>query len=240
MSETINLYRTENHLLNDAIDRVVVEIYRRKQVEGKKTYLLTGCNSGCGTTTNAINLAVALSVAGWKTLLIDCDLRKGAGYKRLCDEAEFGLSDYLSDKCELSNALYHTNYEGLDYIPCGREVDSAIRLLCTAKMEKVFTLLTDKYDFIILDAPSINAVSDAEILIAKADAVMLVVSMDSTTKRQLSDAKEHLSVYEDKYLGLLVNNVELDEYKRAIKDYNYFTKRNLDKDFVKKMKKKVK
>lgn len=237
MSSTISFYRSDDQLMNDAIDRVVVEIYRKKRETGDKTFLLTGCSSGCGTTTNAINLAIALAIAGWKTVLVDCDLRKGSRFKRLSTETKEGLSDYLSDgrDAEAKDILYPTSYNKLDYIPCGKVAESPIRLLCTEKMEKLLDDLEGKYDYIILDLPSINAVSDANILIPRVDDVVLVLGMNTTTKKQLKLAKDKMAEYEGKYMGLLVNKVEMNEYRKAIKDYDYFKSSNINRRYKKQM-----
>ena len=118
MDNTIKFYRSDSQLMNDAIDRIVVEVHSRKNAseQERKSILLTGCSPESGTTTLAINLAISLSAADWKTLLVDCDLRKGMKYKRLNADTKKGLADYLNHTCELNEIISSTNYEKLDYI----------------------------------------------------------------------------------------------------------------------------
>lgn len=235
MKNKINLYRSTSQRMNDAVDRIVVEVYQKKREKGYKSVLLTGCSSKSGTTTNAINLAIALSVAGWNTLLVDCDLRKGSDQKRLNDDADKGLTNYLNGSISEEETIYETSYEGLSYIPCGTASDSPVRLLCSVKMEALVANLEAKYDFVIFDFPSIDIVPDAEILIPFADAIALVAAMNQTTKRQLVTAKEKVKIYGEKYLGLIINQVDMVQYKKYNKDYNYFVE---EKSKMKKEKRK--
>lgn len=240
MENTINFYRSDSQLMNDAIDRIVVEVHGKKHIGGKerKAILLTGCSPESGTTTLAINLAIALSAADWKTLLVDCDLRKGMKYKRLNADVKKGLADYLNHKCDLNGIISSTNYEKLDYITCGSEEESPVRLLCSAQMEQFLEEVRNEYDYIVFDCPSLNVVSDANILFPYIDGIALVSSINKTSKRQLQDALDKVEKYEDKYYGMLINQVELSDYKKYAKDYDYFREENIDKKYRRNLKRK--
>ncbi len=222
MENKIDFYRSESQLMNDATDRLVVEVYKQKKENGDKTLLLTGASQQVGTTTNAINLSIALSVAGWKTVLIDTDMRKGNSSKRLNEETGRGLSDYLNESVTYEEIQYQTSYENLTYIPCGSVSDSPVRLLCTKKMETIIEELKKDFDFVVFDFPSINIVPDAEILFSIVDEIMLVAAIGKTTKRQLFDARRKVNVCHEKYRGTIVNQVDMTEYRRYFKGYDYF------------------
>ena len=72
----LDIYKNENYILNDAFDQAVVNIHIQKEQNGYKTYTICGCEPGDGSTTVAINLAAALANSGWKTVLVDGDMRK--------------------------------------------------------------------------------------------------------------------------------------------------------------------
>ncbi len=238
MENKIKFYRSESQLMNDAIDRIVVEFHRRKRERGDKTFLLTGCSSEVGTTSISINLAIALSIAGWKTVLVDCDMRKNDKFKRLNDDNKSGLVNYLETSTPISKISYDTGYDNLDYIPCGATTNiSPVRLLCSEKMEKLVEQLREKYDFVIFDFPSIDIVPDADILIPSIDAVALVAAMRKTTKQQLAEAKIKMAIYEDKYAGLIINRVDMLQYRKYNHDYDYFRTDNLNDKYEKNIKK---
>ena len=241
MDNKIKFYRSESQLMNDAVDRIVVEFHRRKKERGDKVFLLTGCSSEVGRTSVSINLAIALSVAGWKTVLVDCDMRKNDKFKRLNEESKSGLVDYLEKSKAVNDIAYDTGYDNLEYIPCGTTTNiSPVRLLCSGKMEKLVDELKDKYDFVIFDFPSIDIVPDADILIPSIDAVALVAAMRKTTKHQLAEAKLKMEIYEDKYAGLIINRVDMMQYRKYNHDYDYFRTDNQNDKYEKNLKKKIK
>lgn len=240
MSSTIDFYQSDNQVMNDAIDRIIIELHARKKKDGSKSILFSGCGSKSGNTTLAINLAIALSMSGWKTLLVDCDLRKGTKFKRLTEYTFLGLSDYLSQKVESQDIISKTNYAMLDYIPSGSINNSPVRLFCSRRMEEFIAEVKEEYDYILFDFPSVNIVSDAAILFPHSDGIVLTAALNQTTKRQLKDAKRKIEEHEQKYYGLIVNQVEMTEYKKYIKDFDYFKEKNLRKRFREHIKQKSK
>lgn len=220
MQKKVNIYQSEDQIIRDAIDKVIVQVYRKKREKNHKSFLITGCSAGCGTTNIAINMSVALANAGWKTILVDCDIRKGMQYKRLNQEISTGLSDYLLGRVD--GSIYKTNNERLDYIPCGNNEESPVRLLATKEMEVLDKTLKEAYDFVIYDFPSINIVPDAGIILPVVDDAILVAAINETNKDQLALAKSKIKEVEGKYMGVIVNKLELPEYKHYVKDYDYF------------------
>jgi len=219
----INLYREESPLINDAIDRIVVQVLKRKSVNDGKMIILTGCSPASGTTAISINLAIALSLAGRKTLLIDCDLRKSSKYKRLGDVSCFGLSDFLAGKVYKDDIIHKTNHKLLDYITCGETQQSPVRLLCSADMVELAGFVKKRYEYIIADTPSITVSPDADILFPVADGIALVAGLGRTTKKQTWDARRAIQGYPDKYYGLIINRVDLKQYGKYVTNYNYFS-----------------
>lgn len=223
MKNSVELYRCDDEIVNDAFDRTVVNIYLQKEKNNNKSFMLCGTEAGVGTTSISVELSISLSVAGWKVLLIDGDLRKDKKYKRLNDNIRKGLSDYIVEDLVLSNIINQTNWNGLDYISCGvSEKESPVRLLCSTKMEDFFDTLKKQYDFIIIDTPSLNSAVDAKILAAKVDAVALVTALHRSARRSLDDAKRQIQEANGNLIGIIQNHVKMDEYKRYIKDFDYF------------------
>lgn len=231
MQTKINIYQSDNQIVRDAIDKVIVQVYGKKRDCGHKSFLLTGCSAGCGTTYTAINMAVALANAGWKTVLVDCDIRKGMKYKRLNQDVATGLADYLMGK--VKGVIYGTNNDKLDYIPCGSNGESPVRLLATKEMEILDSMLKSKYDFVIYDFPAVTIVPDAGIMVPVVDDVILVAGVNETTKDQLAKAKAKVK---EKYMGVIVNKLELAEYRYYVRDYDYFKSDRLKETHDRRMK----
>ncbi|MBQ7148235.1 MAG: CpsD/CapB family tyrosine-protein kinase [Pseudobutyrivibrio sp.] len=218
----LEIYRNDNYVLNDAFDQAVMNLHILKQQNGYKSFVICGCEAGNGTTTVAINLAAALASSGWKTVLIDGDMRKKNRYKRLNENVSEGLSDYLMDRVELDKVICETTTENLSYIPCGELIDNPVRLLCSNKMTVARNELADIYDFIIYDMPAVNAAMDAKVIAVNVDATILVSAIGETSKRGLVESANALKDVNANLIGTIVNKLNMDEYVELNADYDYF------------------
>ena len=231
--EKKEIYRIDDQILNDAYDRIAAEIHIRKQQKGYKTFLVAGCETGVGSTTVAISLATSMALAGWKTVLIDADIRKYSADKRLNSNEDIGLSDYLGRYAIYEEIITKTNYASLDYISGGTHSHNAVSLLCSSQIAELLERLKEEYDYIIIDIPAMTAAVDASILSTISDAVVMVVSQLKSEKKTLKNAVNSLKRVNANILGVIVNRVDENEYRRAMKNYDYFKKRK----YVKKRKK---
>ncbi|WP_028241939.1 CpsD/CapB family tyrosine-protein kinase [Pseudobutyrivibrio ruminis] len=229
----LDIYRNDNYILNDAFDQAVMNIHILKKQHGYKSFVITGCETGDGTTTVAINLAAAFASAGYKTVLIDGDMRKKNRYKRLNENTSEGLSDYLMDRVTLDKVITETTTENLSYIPCGELIDNPVRLLCSSKMNVARTELEDSFDFIIFDMPAVNAAMDAKVMSVNVDATILVSAINETSKKGLYSAANTLAEADANVIGTIVNKMDMDQYTSYREDYDYFRKEK----YVKKNKK---
>ncbi len=230
----LEIYRNDNYVLNDAFDQAVMNLHILKTQNGYKSFVICGCEAGDGTTTVAINLAAALASSGWKTVLIDGDMRKKNRYKRLNENVSEGLSDYLMDRVTLDRIVCETTTENLSYIPCGELIDNPVRLLCSNKMNVAREELANTYDYIIYDMPAVNAAMDAKVIAVNVDATILVSSIGETTKRGLVDAANALTEVKANLIGTIVNKLDMDQYIDVNADYDYFQNERYAKNNSKK------
>lgn len=226
--KVLELYRPNNDIINDAFDRLVVNIFHERKTKNSKSFVLTGCEPGVGTTTLSINIAISLAMTGAKTILIDGDLRKDTKYKRLSED-EAGFTDILMADSELEEVVCSTNFPALDYLSCGNFVDAPVGLLCSMNFDMLLENLYSKYDFIIFDLPSVNAAIDSAVLASKVDGVVLVAKQNATTITQLKNARNELNKVDAKVAGIIMNAVDKAEYKNYKKDYDYFKKKRFTK-----------
>lgn len=229
----IEFYRNHNRQLNDAIDRLVIKTHYYQEKYNHCTVLITGCGAGNGTSMVAINLAIALSLAGRRTLLVDADLRKTRRFKRLGKEVQNGISAYLEGTAPLNEVLYDTNFERLKYAPCGTANASPVRLLCSGRVDEFIAACREQFDFVIFDSPAVTVVPDATILFPAVDGVALIASLNKTSKKQLADAKRAVEKYSDKYYGIIINNVDQQQYGTYFPQDNNFDKKVLRRKYRK-------
>ncbi|WP_051671462.1 CpsD/CapB family tyrosine-protein kinase [Oribacterium sp. P6A1] len=220
--EKLPIYKNENFVLNDAFDQAVMNLHIIKKQKGYKSFVICGCEAGDGTTTVAITLAAAIADSGWKTVLIDGDMRKKNGFKRLNENASLGLSDYLMGKTSLDKVMYETTTDNLSYIPCGEQIDNPVRLLCAGKMNEVRDELAGSFDYIIYDMPAVNAAMDAKVMAVNVDAAILVSSIGKTSKKGLVEAANALTEVKANLIGTIINKTDMEQYVATHADYDYF------------------
>jgi len=226
----LDIYRSKNEIFTNAFNSIVAKVCLKHEQEKFKTFLLTGCEPKVGTTTIATELAIALSIAGWKTLLLDCDMRKMVKYKRLGDQVKAGLVDYVKGNASLEEITYHTNWKMLDYISSGDiDEDDTLKVIYSNDFGKLFDKLKREYDYVIMDSPSVNSSVDPMILSVKADASIIVCSLDGRNSKYLTKARESLEEDGANIIGVIQNKVEEENYKKYTKDYDYF----INKHYVK-------
>lgn len=206
------LYYWEELTLNEAFNRTVVNIHLRRQENNLKTFVLCGCSPKVGTTAISINLAIAMASSGWKTVLIDADLRKGQMNKRLAIKEQFeeerNLAGFLAGSANIHNIIAETNYDNLSYISGGDPVKDPIQLLCSTHMAELFEYLKSEFDYIIIDAPAPSAVVDTCILASQADDVVIVARWDHTTTEQINDTRTELEASGASIMGIIVNRMD--------------------------------
>ncbi len=232
--EKLEIYINDNYVLNDSFDQAVMNLHILRKQNGYRSFVICGCEPGDGATTVAINLAASLATSGYKTVLVDGDMRKKNRYKRLNENASCGLSDFLMGKTQLNKVICETTTDNLSYIPCGELIDNPVRLLCSAKMTEAKEELSENYDYIIFDMPAVNAAMDAKVIAVSVDAVILVSSIGGTSKKGLVDSANSLTEVKANLIGTIINKTDMNQYTSYHEDYDYFQ----NEKYLKKMTKK--
>ncbi|WP_026505999.1 CpsD/CapB family tyrosine-protein kinase [Butyrivibrio sp. NC3005] len=205
----IELYQLHNSEFSDAIERFCVQMHHLHEAKGAKAFLFTGVDTNVGNTTVAINSAIFLAKSGNKVLFVDSDIRKSPENKHLTCPEEAGLTDYSTGNYNNIDEIVHpTNIRGLEIITSGMSSNATnIMKLGRESMKALIKKVKREYDYVVFDTASINIFSDALLLIPEMDYFMLVSSQNHSTKRQMFEARMHVNEYEEKYAGVVFNNV---------------------------------
>ena len=220
----IKLYKDESAIINDAYDRIVSKIMISKQKSGSGLFTVSGCDPNVGATTTAINIAISLADANWKTLFVDSDIRKGSDSKRLAQSTQYGLSDLLSGETGLEETLCATNIENLHYLPCGNLTSRSMPLISSETFDNVLGTLDKLYDYIIFDSPSLNTTADAAIIASKTAGTILVAGYMQTKTSHIKQAKIELDQLDAHLVGIILNSVPKKDYRRYVSNFDYFIK----------------
>ena len=184
--------------------------------ENIKVIAVSSTFPGEGKTTTSTNLALTFANAGYKTLLIDADIRnsKMLGGVFRSSEKITGLTEYLSGNTDLSQGLCETDEENLFVITSGQASPNPTALVQSEKFEIMMDVLRRHYDYIIVDTPPIGMVIDATLISKFCDASMLVVASNVVKRKMVQKSKTQLEQSSTPFLGVILNkyNVEADKY----------------------------
>lgn len=182
--------------------------------KGCKTIVITSALPNEGKTTTTVNLAVTISQADQRVLLIDGDLRKPKIHQYFSLSNAPGLTNYLSDtisgkkSADLFSIIHPTQYENLSVICSGSIPPNPAELLGSDFMADFLEQASNDFDYIIIDTPPVNVVSDSLPLIRESDGVVLIVRSNQSTHPELQKALSSLEFIDAKILGFVVNFTE--------------------------------
>jgi capsular exopolysaccharide synthesis family protein len=155
------------------------------------------------------NLAVTMAQSGRKTLLVDCDLRRPVLHDFFGLSNENGLTDMVLNDAEMP-PLQQTSVENLTLLTSGAKPPNPADLLGSKKVDQLITNLTKQFDFVLFNAPPVVAVTDATILGAKVDGVLLVITAGKTRRDHAEKAKEMLEQAHVRVVGVALTNAPKD------------------------------
>ena len=193
-----------------------------------RTIGITSAIRGEGKSTIAVNLAYTFAVTKARVLLIDMDMRLPSIAKKLGIEAGYGLSDCLIGNASLKDVIHtHEKYKNWDIILSGSIPPAPSELIGFEAMERLIAGLERRYDYIIIDLPPVNVVSDA--LVAKdiLDGFVLAVRQDYSDKSSLADCVRQLGFLNANVLGFVMTDSDGGARygKKYSKKYGKYNKR---------------
>lgn len=184
---------------------------------GAIAFTVSSPGAGDGKSLVSSNLALSFAEAGYRTVLVDGDTRRGQLHAMFGANRRPGLLDYLGGDAPLESILRTTTHEKLALIPCGTRRHRGPELLHSQAMLQLMGELRSRYDVILLDSPPLGAGVDPFVLGAAAGNLLLVLRT-GTTDRRMADAKlKLLKRLPIRILGAVLNDI------RAQGVYRYYT-----------------
>mgnify|MGYP002777912911 FL=1 len=177
----------------------------------KVTLTITSPSANDGKSLIASNLALSFAEGGWRTVLIDGDLRRGQLNGTFDLPSTPGLVEFLEGSSLLDEVLYQTHHASLAFIPTGARHRRGPELLATPRMQQLVARLAQDYDAIIVDTPPLGAGTDAY-AIGTATQHLAVVLRREATDLKLAQAKlQVLGNLPVHVVGVVLNEVKTDD-----------------------------
>ena len=160
----------------------------------------------------AMHLWRQMAIAGERSILVDCDMRKSNmmdtyAISRQDGREVWGLTHYLSDNKKLEDVILSTDIEGGDIIPNSNNIVNPSILLESDRFSKLLDILTERYRYVFLDVPPLGLVSDAERIGNLCDGALLTVRSAATPKAIVRNSVAQLERSGCPLLGIVLNRV---------------------------------
>ncbi len=192
--------------------------FNRRSAEANAVTVVSG-GSGEGKSTTLANLGFVCSQGGYKTLIIDADLRRPVQHKLFGVSNELGLTNYLTTNMALEEAVIHTGLDNLYLLPSGTLPTDAVGVLNSQRMAELITEVKARFDLVLFDSPPILGVSDASVLASEVDLTIIVVQHRRFPKNMLMRVKQAVENVGGTVVGVVLNNVDL----KHDPNYSYYT-----------------
>lgn len=153
-----------------------------------RAIVITSSMPAEGKSTTAINIALALAEAEHNVVIVDGDLRRPSLHKYLDLVGTVGVSTVLSGGASLSESLQKTRFPGLTALTSGAIPPNPSELLGSQAAKNLLAELRAEFDYVIVDSTPLLAVTDAAILAAAADGVLMMARFGKTKRDELSHA----------------------------------------------------
>lgn len=180
-----------------------------------KSILVTSSVTGEGKTVTSFNLAVVMAMDNKKTVVIDADLRKVVKKELLEDEDfnQIGLTSYLLGEVMIDDIVSETLIPNLMVINTGPTPSNPAELLSSQRMSRLIQKLKARYDFVIIDSPSLTF-SDPTIMATKVDGCIFVVHSGVTKVNVAEQALELLKNVNAPIIGAVLNKdlIKVERY----------------------------
>ena len=191
--------------------RTIRSAIRISGIDNQNTIVaVTSAVPGDGKTTTALCLGRVSAMAGSKSLVIDCDLRRRLLTESLHPEAENGLLEVLSGAVTLDQVIVKDEQTGLDLLPVAQTTFTPRDVFGSAAFEALLEQLRGHYDQIILDTAPVLAVADTRAIVSKVDGVLVAVRWKKSSVGIVRKAITEIRASKANIIGVVLNNVDLE------------------------------
>ncbi|MCU0608091.1 MAG: polysaccharide biosynthesis tyrosine autokinase, partial [Candidatus Edwardsbacteria bacterium] len=208
ISEAYRMLRTNLQFLNP--DRPI------------RSILVTSAGPSEGKTTTAANLAITMAQVGARTLLVDGDLRRPMVAGVFGIDGQPGLTELLIREGELKKVARPSGIDDLQIVPAGTLPPNPSELLGSQKMKAVIEDMKACCDLVIFDCPPVITVTDAAVLSAEVDVVLLVVQSGKTDREMAKRARVLLNNVKANVAGVVLNNISPELQAGYYYYYHYY------------------
>jgi tyrosine-protein kinase Etk/Wzc len=184
-----------------------------------KTLAISSALAEEGKTTTSANLAVVCALEGKRVLLVDCDMRRPRLHQVFRVPLSPGVAQVLRAGLDPATAVRDTPFQGLSFLPAGRDTDAIADFIGSDRMRALLAVLSEHFDVIIIDTPPVLGVADAVALGPLVDGVVMVVGAGKTDRQAVEQALSQLASAGARVIGAVLNDSRGEVERYGNDDY---------------------
>jgi tyrosine-protein kinase Etk/Wzc len=198
-------------------------LFLKSDHEKSKVILITSSQPQDGKSFVSLNLASSIASVGYKTVLIDCDLRRPTLHIKLKEDNTRGISNYMIKKATAEEIIKNTAITNLDFISAGPVIPNPSELMESGILDNLINYLKTKYDYIVIDTTPVGIVADAILMMKYASKVLMVIRNNYTRKDIFANVINNLKTNKLSNYDIVYNDLNL--HKSSYRHYsNYYIK----------------
>lgn len=191
-----------------------------KEHDRAKVILITSSQPQDGKSFVSFNIASSIAAVGFKTLVMDVDLRRPTLSRKFKCDNSIGLTNLMADGKSLEDIKLKTFNEYLTFIPAGPMIPNPSELIEAGALDGVIETLKGQYDYIVLDTTPMGIVSEAITLMKYATQILVVARRDYTRKDIFAAAIENLKTHGIENYDIVFNDLNMKD--SPYKQYNNY------------------
>lgn len=199
--------------------RVTMGLYGRTFT--RKKIMVTSSIPGEGKSFVSSNLAISLASSSKKVVLVDFDLRNPNTSVLFEKANEPGIIEYLMDKAQPGEIIKPSPYQNLSILPAGINIGDHTELLLNGKIEELFKILEESFDYVIIDTPPLDLVSDAYLLSEFCDITLLIIRHAYTPKSLVQRFTQDNKLKQLNNVAIVFNGVKPRGFVKGQYGYGY-------------------
>lgn len=184
-----------------------------------KSIIITSEKTAAGKSIISANIAISYAQAGFKTLIIDGDMRKPTQQYNFETANYGGLSNLIIGKSDFDKAIRSTRVENLDLLTSGPVPPNPSELVASDRFKEIYNQLMDMYDFILIDTPPVTSVTDAQVFLQLVKDCVMIIDTEKNNKNEIKKAKQLIEQADGHIIGAVLNKTERDKSSNY---YNYY------------------
>lgn len=198
-------------------------LFLKSDHEKSKVILITSSQPQDGKSFVSVNLASSIAAVGYKTIILDCDLRRPTLHIKLKENNAMGLTNFMMKKASPEEIIRATSIANLDFISAGPIIPNPSELMESGVLDNLINFLKTKYDYIVIDTTPVGIVADAILMMKYSSKVLMVIRNNYTRKDIFANVLSNLKSNKINNFDIVYNDLSL--HKSSYRHYsNYYIK----------------